>query len=120
MRAVDSQIGADGSSELSIARSCYRVESAPEQTVMHEQQINILSYCKLDRHFTRVHSGADFCHATVVFQLQTIDRIRVIFDFPDLQKIVEKVTNGAEHRQRKPYRCAATLLRLSAGDLDRS
>src|SRR5215831_9190721 len=110
MCAVDCQIGADRSTELSVAGSCYRAEPAPEQTVMHEQQINILSYRKFDRRFTRVHRGAYLCHSTIVSQLQTINRIRVIFDFPDPQKIIEKVTNGAEHGRKQTVSLRPSVL----------
>ena len=98
MRAVNSQIRYDRSPKLSVVSTCYRAEPAPEQAMVHDQQVNVLSNRKLDRRFTRIHRGPDLRHPPVVFQLQAIECIRVILDFLDLQEMVEKIANRIEHR----------------------
>src|SRR6266478_167607 len=97
MRAVNGEIRGHRSSKLPVVCASYPAEAAPEQPVMHQQQINVLFNRKLDCRLTCVYGSANLCYPPVILQLQSIERIWVVFNFIYLQKPVEKVANPIEH-----------------------
>src|SRR6266700_4518094 len=74
--------------QLSMERAGNGLQSGPEQAVMHEQKIDVL-LCGCGQNSRRhIHGRSDFRDAPRVFDLQTVERILPVANFPNPQVAV--------------------------------
>jgi hypothetical protein len=88
MRAVEREVVVQRTFEHSPPATGDRLQSRPEQTVMHDEKI----YPALDRRVERarrsIHRRANPGHRAGIFELQTIEGIRPVFDIGDTKESV--------------------------------
>src|SRR2546425_950313 len=66
-----------------------RPESAPEQPVVHEQQVRALRRRQPDGRVTQVHGGGEVSHRARIPDLETVEGMRRVWDRPDVQVAVQ-------------------------------
>ena len=65
------------------------LQSGPEQSVMHKQKVDILLRGRCQYARRDIHCRTDFRDAAGVFDLQTVERILPVANFPNPQVAVE-------------------------------
>ena len=100
MRAVERDVVFECEFQLPPQCVCHWAQSRPEQTVMHDQKIDIF-ICGFGQDARRdIHRRANFRRAAGVFDLQTVQRIVPIADFANAQVVVGVLNNFRQSRHR--------------------
>src|SRR5881227_3343829 len=98
MRAVERDVVFERKPQLSAQRASNRLQSRPEQPVMHNQQIDV-SLLSLGEYARRnIDRSADARHAAGVFDLEAVQRIVPVAHFPNTQKVVSVSDNFRKWR----------------------
>ena len=77
---IDCTVAAHEGGKAAVDRAGQRLDTAPEQAVVSDDEIHATLDGALEGHEPGVHRGADTHHATVVGDLQTVDRPRVVLE----------------------------------------
>ena len=85
MRAVERNVVFQCELQLPMQYAGDRLQSRPEQTMMHQQKIDIFLGGLSQNARGDIHRRANFCDAAGVFGLQSIQRVWPVFDLANAQ-----------------------------------
>jgi hypothetical protein len=88
MRAIHGQIILDQKRQYFAAFAGPGMGSAPEKTVVNNQQIGPGSDGKPGRRQAGINRGGNFRNPPAIFNLQSVDRAIVVFDFGGAQQVI--------------------------------
>lgn len=94
--AVNGETILDGEAQLAVAGAGDGLQTAPEETMMHEQKIGAGFHGHGDGRLAGIHGGRDLGDFTFVFHLQAIHGIRVIPNLIDTEDTVEVLNEIGE------------------------
>src|SRR5438094_2677684 len=98
MRAIKRDVVFKCDPKLPAQRTSYWLQSWPEQTVMHDQKIDVL-FCSLDQNARRnINRRTDACDPAGIFDLKTVKRIIPIAHVANPQKVVGVTDNLGKRR----------------------
>jgi len=90
MRAVDRQARRHRPLQLAIERAVDPLRAAPEESVMHDQQIRARVRRRVDHRLAGIHRAGDMRDPVRIRELQAVVRVRIILDLRRPQFAVEK------------------------------
>ena len=90
MRAVDRQSRRHRPLQLPVKRTVDPLRAAPQETVMHDQQIRARVRRRVDHRLAGIHRAGDVRDLARVRELQAVVRVRVILDLRRPQFAIEK------------------------------
>ena len=93
MRAVKRDVVFEREFQLPSQRTGHALQSRPEQTVMHDEKINILLCRGSENACRNIHRRSNFRNFAGIFDLQTVQGIRPISNLLNAQIIVRVVDN---------------------------
>ncbi len=88
MRAVEGEIVLECELENATEWTGNWLQPRPEQTVMHDEQIDPVLHRHLQRAGGGIDRRADFCHLAGVLDLETVQGVGIIFDLGQPQHLI--------------------------------
>ena len=89
VRAVERDVVLEQWGDAPIVRTGERPQSTPEQSVVHQEQIDLLVGRHSNRGLVQVHGGAHPGHLARVRHLQAVERLGDIPHLPHVQVVVQ-------------------------------
>src|SRR2546421_11927734 len=103
MGAVKREVVFESELQLASQTAVDRLQARPEQSVVHNQKINVFPGGSSQNTSGDINCGADFRHAPGIFDLQTVKRVWPVLDAPNAEILVRVFDNFRKRRHwRRP------------------